>query len=76
MFADDVPKDSRVHAVSVSIDYDYVSINHHDYLLPVGAQVMVSNERRETDLNQIQFRNFHRFSSRVRILDGEQAAKP
>lgn len=76
MFADDVPKDSRVHAASVSVDYDYVSINNHDYLLPVNARIIVSYDRRETDLNEIQFRSFHRFSSKVRILDAEQDAKP
>jgi VWFA-related protein len=76
MVADDVPKDSRVHAASVNVNYDYVSINNHDYLLPVSAQIVVSHERRETDLNEIQFRNFHRFSSKVRILDDYQEAKP
>jgi len=35
---DDVPKKFPFKAASVSVDYDYVLINKHDYLLPVGAQ--------------------------------------
>jgi len=76
MVADDVPKKSRLQAVSVSVDYDYVAINRHDYLMPVSAQILVSHDRRETDLNQIEFRNFHRFSSSSRILENVQEAKP
>jgi VWFA-related protein len=76
MVADDMPKISRVHAVSVSVDYDYASINNHDYLLPFSAQIVVSHDRRETDLNQIEFRNFRRFGSNVRVLDYSPEAKP
>jgi VWFA-related protein len=67
--ADDVPKKCHIHAASMSVDYDYVMINKHDYLLPVGAQIMLRKGRRETDLNEIEFRNFHRFGSSMRILD-------
>ncbi len=67
--ADDVPKKCPVHAVSVGVDYDYVMINKHDYLLPVGAQIMLRKGYRETDLNEIEFRNFHRFSSNLKVLD-------
>jgi hypothetical protein len=74
--ADDVPKDFPIHAASVSVDYDYVAINDHDYMLPVGAQVTLRRGRRETDLNEIEFRNFRRFGSNVRILDSIQEVKP
>jgi hypothetical protein len=76
MVADDIPKSSRLYATSVSVDYDYVAINNHDYLLPVAAQIEVSHDRRETDLNRIEFRNFHRFGSTTRILPGYQESKP
>jgi VWFA-related protein len=76
MVADDIPKSSRLYATSVSVDYDYVAINNHDYLLPVAAQVEVSHDRRETDLNRIEFRNFHRFGSTTRILPDYQETKP
>ena len=76
MVADDLPKNSRLFATSVSVDYDYVAINHRDYLLPVAAQIEVSHDRRETDLNRIEFRNFHRFGSTTRILPDYQETKP
>jgi hypothetical protein len=67
--ADDVPANYPIHGASVSVDYDYVMINKHDYLLPVGAEIMLRRGRRETDLNEIEFRDFRRFGSNMRILD-------
>jgi len=75
MVADDIPNASRVHAVSVSVDYDYVAIRSHDYLLPVAAQVEVMHDRATTDLNQIEFRNFHRFSSTSSIINDSTEAQ-
>ena len=76
MVADDIPNTSRVHAVSVSVDYDYIAIRSHDYLLPVAARVEVTHDRAARDLNQIEFRNFHRFSSSSRIInDATEATK-
>jgi hypothetical protein len=75
MVADDIPNTSRVHAVSVSVDYDYVAIRNQDYLLPVAAQVEVTHDRAARDLNQIEFRNFHRFSSTSRIINDSTEAK-
>lgn len=66
--ADDVPRKFPIHAALVSADYDYVSIGGQDYLVPVGAQVILKRGRHETDLNQIRFRNFHRFRSTMKIL--------
>jgi VWFA-related protein len=74
--ADDVPKRCRFHAASVSVDYDYVMINKHDYLLPIGAEIMLRKGHRETDLNEIEFRNFHRFGSTLRLLDSSPEVRP
>jgi hypothetical protein len=74
--ADDVPKRCPIHATFVSVDYDYVMINKHDYLLPVGAEILLRKGRRETDLNEIEFRNFRRFGSNVRILDPTSTVTP
>jgi hypothetical protein len=52
----------------VSVDYDYVLINKHDYLLPVGAQIILKKGSGETDMNDIEFRNFHRFGSTMKIV--------
>ena len=76
MVADDIPNTSRVHAASVSVDYDYIGIRSHDYLLPVAARVEVTHDRAARDLNQIEFRNFHRFSSSSRIISDATEEKP
>jgi VWFA-related protein len=73
---DDVPDKFPIHAASVSTDFDYVMINNHDYLLPVDAQIILRKGRRELDMNEIEFRNFHRFGSNVRILEGPPVEKP
>jgi VWFA-related protein len=74
--ADDVPNKCLIHATSVSVDYDYVMINKHDYLLPIGAEIMLRIGHRETDLNEIEFRNFHRFGSTLRLLDSSPEVRP
>ncbi|MGA2648939.1 MAG: hypothetical protein ABSF28_00370 [Terracidiphilus sp.] len=74
--ADSVPRGFLVHATLVSVDYDYVAINNHDYLLPVGAQIILRKGRREADMNEIQFRNFRRFGSTMRILNDAPPLNP
>jgi VWFA-related protein len=78
MLADDLPNTGRVRAASVSVDYDYVAINNHDYLLPIAAQIMITlgHGSHESDLNEIKFRNFRRFGSNVRILNQSSQLKP
>ncbi len=73
---DDVPKKFPFKAASVSVDYDYVLINKHDYLLPVGAQVILKKNNGETDMNDIEYRNFHRFGSTMKILNYSALADP
>jgi VWFA-related protein len=68
MTADDVPEKFPLRASSVSVDYDYVQLNDHDYLMPTAAEVNTW-EGNHGYLNQIEFRNFHRFGSTVKILD-------
>jgi VWFA-related protein len=66
--ADDVPKKYPIHGASVTADYDYVSIGGRDYLMPIGAQVILKKGHHEMDLNEIGFRDFHRFGSTMRIV--------
>jgi hypothetical protein len=68
LVADDLPKDFSVHAMSIAVDYDYISINGHDYLLPISAEVNKREFKRLATLNTIEFRNYRRFGSNVRIL--------
>jgi hypothetical protein len=66
--ADDVPKKYPIHGASVTADYDYVSIGGRDYLMPIGAQVILQKGHHERDLNEMGFRDFHRFGSTMRIV--------
>jgi hypothetical protein len=69
LIAEDLPKDFPTHASTVSVDYDYVSINAHDYLMPISAEVSLQEGRHEAILNTIEFRDYRRFGSNVKILN-------
>jgi VWFA-related protein len=66
--ADDLPEAFSTHSSRMSVDYDYIAINGHDYLLPVSAQMRLAIGRRQVVLNTIEFRNYRRFGSNMRIL--------
>jgi VWFA-related protein len=68
LVADDLPKNFSVHATSIAVDYDYISINNHDYLMPITAEVSKREFKRLATLNTIEFRNYRRFGSNVRVL--------
>ena len=74
--ADNVPPKFLIQAVSISVDYDFVVINNHDYMLPISAQVIVVKGRTELDRNEIEFRNFRRFGSNMRILSSTPIVTP
>jgi VWFA-related protein len=76
LVADDLPKDFPTHATAIVVDYDYVSINAHDYLMPVSAEVSLLEGRHEAMLNTIEFRNYKRFGSNVKILNFSPVEKP
>jgi len=68
---DDVPKRFLIQEALVSADYDYVSISDQQYLLPIGAQIIMRelSHKNKLELNQIRFRDFHRFRSTAKILN-------
>ena len=69
--ADDLPRDFSIHATAVTVDYDYIAINNHDYLMPIRGTVALRQGKREAVLNEMDFRDYKRFGSRVRILPSE-----
>jgi hypothetical protein len=71
--ADDLPRDFSVRAASISVDYDYIAIGTHDYLMPVRGTVGLKKGKREAVLNEIEFRNYRRYGSRVKVLYGDPA---
>ena len=76
LIAEDVPKDFPTHASSISVDYDYVAINSHDYLLPISAEVSMLEGRHEGVLNTIEFRDYKRFGSNSKITYVSPEEKP
>jgi VWFA-related protein len=68
--ADDVPHNFALHSTSITVDYDYIAIGTHDYLVPIRASVSLTRGRREAVLNEIEFRNYRRYASQARVLYG------
>ncbi|HEY6339702.1 MAG TPA: VWA domain-containing protein [Candidatus Sulfotelmatobacter sp.] len=68
--ADDLPRDFSIHAASIVVDYDYLAIGTHDYLMPVRGTVSMRQGKREAVLNEMEFRNYRRYGSKVSIRYG------
>jgi len=71
--ADDIPDNLLVRASSISVDYSWVSINNHDYLLPIRGAVSLREGKHQAVLNEFEFRNYRRFGSQIRILTKEES---
>jgi hypothetical protein len=76
IITDEAPKHFPIRKAAVRVDYDYVAINDHDYLLPVSAQVVTklpgeSITGKLVKRNDIAFSNFRKFGSTARIVGAE-----
>jgi VWFA-related protein len=69
--ADDVPNFS-LHSTSIAVDYDYIAIATHDYLVPVRASVSLTQGKRRAVLNEIEFRDYRRYASQARVVYSDQ----
>jgi VWFA-related protein len=76
LIAEDIPKDFPTHSTAMAVDYDYVVINTHDYLVPVSAEVSLRQGKHEAVMNTMEFRNYRRYGSTLRILEGPQEQNP
>lgn len=68
MAADDLPADFSIHAASIAVDYDYVPVGAHEYLMPVSGTIRLKRGRHETDLNQVVFQDYRRYASQSKII--------
>ncbi len=68
VIADDIPAKLLIRASSISVDYSWISMQNHDFLLPVRGAVMLHETKRRPVLNEFEFRDYRRFGSQVRIL--------
>lgn len=67
--AEDIPKGFPTQATVMGVDYDYVSINGQDFLMPVSAELRVRQSHRQAVLNTIEFRDYKKYGSAMKILD-------
>lgn len=70
--ADDLPKDFPTQASVMGVDYDYVVINGRDYLMPISAEVRVRQNHHQAVMNTIEFRDYKKYGSAMKILDYKQ----
>ena len=68
IIADDLPPDFSIHASAIRVDYDYIAINGHDYLLPTRATISLRRHKHEGVLNEIEFRDYRRFGAKSRMV--------
>jgi VWFA-related protein len=66
--ADNIPQKFPIRAAAIAVDYDYVVINDHDYLMPVAGKLVTQEGRRAAVLNQFELRDFRHFGSEATIL--------
>ena len=72
--AEEIPAGFPIHAVSSILDYDYATISGRPFLLPVRAvveDVVEMDDGRVTTRNEIQFRQYRRYTTDTKIEFGD-----
>lgn len=74
--ATEIPADFPITAASSTVDYDWVPINEHPYLLPAHADILISQLGRSErgaqkvdSRNDIRFRSYQKFGSELKIVE-------
>jgi len=70
--ADDIPRELLIRASSISVDYSWISMQDHDFLLPVRGAVSLQEAKRRAVLNEFEFLNYRRYGSQFRVLTDDQ----
>jgi len=74
--ADDLPKNFPTQSSVMGVDYDYVVINGHDYLMPISAELRVRQSHHQAVLNTIEFRDYKKYGSAMKIVNFKQIDDP
>ncbi|HEX6717029.1 MAG TPA: hypothetical protein VF088_07950, partial [Pyrinomonadaceae bacterium] len=79
--ATEIPPDFPITAASSLIDYDWVTINEHKYLLPSHSEIVMTTVNPKFVLqsrNDIRFRNYQKFGAELKVVDevGEDDEPP
>src|ERR1051326_3649803 len=70
--AAEIPPDFPITAASSTIDYDWVNINDHKYLLPSHSEILMSTTQPKFALqsrNDVRFRNYQKFGAELKVVD-------
>lgn len=70
--ATDIPVGFPITAASSRIDYDWVTINERQYLLPSEAEIKLTAAIGRQSIqtrNEIRFRNYQKFGAEVKIIE-------
>lgn len=76
--ATEIPENFPIRSASRVIDYDWVTINSEKYLLPALSDVRLTsreNSQLYETRNVIQFKDYQKYGSEVKILDDEEEVK-
>ncbi len=60
---DDIPAGCPTRSAVMTVDYDYVSIGRHEYLMPVAGTVEVGRGKKSLESNEIEFRDYKRYGA-------------
>jgi len=70
--ATEVPPDFPITEASSTIDYDWVNINDHKYLLPSHSEILLTMRQPKFMLqsrNDVRFRNYQKFGAELKVVD-------
>ena len=70
--ATEIPPDFPITAASSLIDYDWVLINEHKYLLPSHSEILLTTVSPKFVLqsrNDVRFRSYQKFGAELKVVD-------
>jgi len=70
--ATEIPPDFPITAASSLIDYDWVNINEHKYLLPSHSEILLTTVSPKFVLqsrNDIRFRSYQKYGAELKVVD-------
>jgi hypothetical protein len=70
--ATEIPPDFPITAAASTIDYDWVMINEHKYLLPTHSQILMTTNQGKFVLqsrNDVRFRSYQKFGAELKVVD-------
>jgi hypothetical protein len=64
-----MPPEKQLTLWEITVDYDWVTIEDHKYLLPIHAEVLAGFDAQKTyGWNVIEFINYHKWEGKIKIV--------